>query len=379
MFLTFFKGRLLSNFGIGAKKIYFHIGISKTGTTTIQKYLNENTDFLESIGVRYICSGRSRGTESHQRLARIYKQGLDSAGVIQEIRQEIANSKCHSFIISSEMFEGLSDEGISRIKRDFCGFNLVLVVYLRYQDQAISSMYNEMVKKHACNVSFSDYVLTTPRKDLLFYGKMLDRWARFLGKKNIRVRVFDPSSFYRGDLIQDFLMAIERPHNNINTGIFTRKNEAVSSVAVDILANINRAMSYSVDHVRHYGLACSLAGILDRLIRDKFPELDKGANSFFVSKEEYEKFMSRYSDDNAMVSKHYLNGEPFCSKGFFQRQNVASSERKDILIALSETLGLKGDLRSMSTDDLVGLIADYWSVELKRLCDEEVTLQARDF
>lgn len=368
MVSSLFKSWLAPKTGTSRKTVYLHIGISKTGTTAIQKFLNGETENLAAAGVQYLRAGRNTGGESHHRLARIYKAGSCGRGVLENIRQEILGSDCHSFVVSSEMFEYLEARSISRLKRDFSGFRLVLVVYLRYQDQAMSSMYNELVKKHACDLSFSEHVSTTPRKDLLLYGKMLDKWSKALGKENIRARIFEKDRFYNGDLIQDFLNVIDVAGTAFESRSF-QKNEAVSSVVVQILSDINRSMSYSVDHAKHYGPACKLSGILTRLIKEQFPEIAGNTNSFFSSESEYNNFIEYYERDNAKISKKYLGGEPFRPSGFVKRAALAEVDKVKVLSALAKRLGLEVEQGVTTSQYYTSEIAGYWSSELQRLCE----------
>ncbi len=289
------------------------------------------------------------------------------SGEVSAIRNEIGNSDCHSFIISSEMFEYLTRSQIKQLKRDFEGFELILVVYLRYQDQALSSMYNELVKKHACTVSFSEHLRDTPRKGLLLYGDMLKSWERELGKKNIRVRIFDREKLTGGNVIKDMLTAIGINDLNVDTPGFAA-NQSVSSAAISVLRDINAQMDYSVDHAAHYGLACRLALILDKLVRSKFPELDHDTNNYFSTKNDYEELMEYYRRDNVRISRRYFFGGNFSLRNFSPAGEITEKSKRDILMALVERLEISAERVDKSATELTKLVAEYWSEELRRLC-----------
>jgi hypothetical protein len=42
--------------------LWLHIGMPKTGTTALQGYLHAQPGFLEDHGIRYMVTGRDRGT-----------------------------------------------------------------------------------------------------------------------------------------------------------------------------------------------------------------------------------------------------------------------------------------------------------------------------
>ncbi|SDZ78804.1 hypothetical protein [Microbulbifer marinus] len=349
------------------RNIYIHIGISKTGTTAIQKFFHKNSEMLASKGFHYVRGGRAEGGACHHHLARLYKSGNARREDVLALRDEMAQSDSHSFIISSEMFEYLGPSQIKQLKRDFEGYTLILVVYLRYQDQALSSMYNELVKKHACATSFSEHVRETPRKGLLLYGKMLKQWEKEFGRNNIRVRVYDRERLRGGNVIEDMCVTIGMDVRDINIPD-SSANPSISAAAIHLLRDINSHMDYSIDHAEHYGLACKLAFTLDKLIRNEFPCFDHNASSYFPSCGEYDELMEYYRRDNLRISRRYLSGEGFSEREFSSAKELTDGSKRDVLIALAEKLGIPRDCDKMEVAALTRLIAEFWSGELRRLC-----------
>lgn len=349
------------------KNIYIHIGISKTGTTAIQKFFHKNNDLLNSKGFHYIHSGRAAGGACHHHLARLYKSGAGRSQDILAIRDEMARSDSHSFIISSEMFEYLGRSQIRQLKRDFAGYTIILVVYLRYQDQALSSMYNELVKKHACATSFSEHVRETPRKGLLLYGKMLGLWEKELGRNNIRVRVFDRERLLGGNVVEDVCATVGMDIRDIKLPE-SAANTSISAAAICLLREINARMDFSIDHGAYYGLACRLAFILDELIREEFPELDQYVNSYFSSRAEYDELMAYYHRDNVRISRRYLAGEGFSVREFSPAEELADDSKREVLIALAKKLGIPEGYDGKDAAALARLVARFWSAELRKLC-----------
>ena len=350
------------------KTIYLHAGISKTGTTAIQKYFHANTNLLYTRGIHYLGSGRAERGESHHLLARMYKRGERSGRVVAEIRDEIAQSDCQVFVISSEMFEYLGPSQIRQFKRDFQPHEVVLVLYLRYQDQALSSMYNELVKKHACAVSFSRHLEETPRKGLLQYAKMLTPWERVLGRRSIRVRIFDRERLVGGNVVSDMLSVVG--YKSMPSDIpASAANKSISAIAIRVLALINSHLTYHVDHSANYGEACRLALRLDDLVREKFSQLEHDSNSYFTSEQEYKDFLNYYQADNALLSRRYLAGQTMVPGSYQPASALSDGEMENILRALAQDLGIVTRGSPMRCSELAKLIAVFWSEKLKANCE----------
>lgn len=356
------------------KTVYLHIGISKTGSTAIQKYLHKNSDSLKAVGVHYVASGRKGDGESHHQLARLYKNDIDATTEIASVISEIDRSDCQSFILSSELFEYLKLNQIRRLSRDLGSYRIVVVVYLRRQDEALFSMYKELVKKHACATSFSGYFDETQRKGLLLFSKMLSRWERVLGRENVRARVFSRKCLVGGSVIPDILDLVEIKGS---APPYPSKpaNPAISAVAVEILRDINANMHYVVDHASNYGLACKLANRLDALVREKFPYLDHDNSCLFSSASEREKVFGYYLRDNKRLSKRYfggggiLLGSDDSTTGF----GLPTDVRREILMGLAEDLKISKIAGSESSEELMILIAGFWSEKLRSICEGSVT------
>ncbi|MCK7597352.1 hypothetical protein M0G74_08715 [Microbulbifer sp. CAU 1566] len=351
------------------KTIYLHAGISKTGTTAIQKYFHVNAEHLRTQGIHYLSSGRAERGESHHLLARTYKRDDRADQLVAEIQEEIALSECQAFVISSEMFEYLGSRQIRQLKDDFHPHEVVLVLYLRYQDQALSSMYNELVKKHACSTTFSKHLEVTPRKALLQYSKMLKPWEQEFGVGNIRVRIFDRERLVGGNVVSDMLSVVgcESAPSDIPV---SAANKSVSAVAIRVLALINQHLDYQVDHSANYGEACRLALRLDGLVRREFPLLEHDCNSYFDSDQEYKDFLAFYRADNAVLSQRYLSGKSMVPGSYRPAEVLSDEQLVSILRELVDELGIPTQGASMATIELVKLIAVFWSEKLRNACEQ---------
>ena len=143
--------------------LVLHIGSGKTGTTSIQNFLHLNRERLAELGHLY---PKSPGAKRHLRLGLFVKPDSELDGTIVWSRQrfsdptafrrsfrrklfaEINDSGLSHVIMSDEALYGSSNEAIRGL-RTFTDQNakrLRLVLYLRRQDDHLSSRYQQVVK-----------------------------------------------------------------------------------------------------------------------------------------------------------------------------------------------------------------------------------------
>jgi hypothetical protein len=207
-----------------AARCFIHIGAPKTGSTLLQKVLFENREAIEHAGILYPdVSLRGYG---HHDLAFLISGGYPSWATGQprslhelgnDLRNVIAGRR-ESLLFSSEDFylcpnpehlkEFLSSAGA------FDGRKPSIIVYVRRQDDAHESWYNQTIKAQG----YTHDVETCIKEfhDLWDYQKQLDRWASVFGQDALVVRCFDPEEFVEGSLLADLLSVVGLKDVNVN-------------------------------------------------------------------------------------------------------------------------------------------------------------------
>ncbi len=207
------------------RHLILHIGLSKTGSSSIQRVLASQREALQQLGV---YMPHSPGWANHALLpASLVNDrralwgfhpatwdGLTPAGRLArfeaEWRAEMAALPdwATRFIITAEQVGGLlrQNDEVARLG-EVLGrhFGTVqVVVYLRRQDSHTASAYNQWLRGGVLR----DPGLpeggpeTQPELD---YGKLLDRFAAVFGQANICPRIFDRAELMGGDVVEDFL------------------------------------------------------------------------------------------------------------------------------------------------------------------------------
>tara|TARA_B100001093_G_scaffold510011_1_gene575076 strand:- start:1346 stop:2443 length:1098 start_codon:yes stop_codon:yes gene_type:complete len=192
------------------KNIYIHIGTGKTGTTAIQEFLSENTDFLNKNNIQYCKSGRTSGINhlaacrNHQRND---KNSIHQLGIkenLENIYSEINESNFKNFIISSENFPGLSNHEIDELVsyfKDLC--SIKVIVYFRRQDEFFESWYSQVVKTSKSPETPQVLLNKLIKNEILDYQKIISKWD--IEEVEMIVKVYEVSEFEENNVIYDFL------------------------------------------------------------------------------------------------------------------------------------------------------------------------------
>ena len=330
--------------------------MSKTGTTAVQSMLHQQGDLLREKGFIYPAFGRKNGTVScHHEFTRILKtstQKSDFTGLFREIEE----SGCDSAIISSELLEGLQKKHWEKLKKYLDDYDISVIVYLRRQDLAIISMYNELVKKHACTQPFHEYVSSTPRIGKLDYHKYLVALKTVFRGNSILVKAYDPKKLIGGDIKSDFLSSLGLSSLPVTTQ--ASKNTSLSSATAFVMSQINSATQFDVDHRQDYRLATRLSGVLDRHFSSN---LGGGDYSYFQSDEDRIKFLNRFSLSNKRVAEEFCDARVLFSDLSEPRQELPVFSDEDMHRYLDQGLAclmqrLPKDATIESKSRLIGAI-----------------------
>lgn len=128
------------------KKIILHVGLGKTGTTSLQRYLARNAKQLSDHGILYPETGRV--DDGHHNL---FPLGISvTHEILEKLSREVAESGKSSVLMSSENAY-YSVDSISHL-REALGLDLNIVLYIRPQIEAIFSTY---LQRQRINLPYS--------------------------------------------------------------------------------------------------------------------------------------------------------------------------------------------------------------------------------
>ena len=242
---------------------YIHIGLEKTGTTTLQEFAYQNSALLAEDNIYY---PESPGIRNHTNLpAYAYDQNLNDlaerknitnpndriyfrSAFEEKFKKEIApiRAKNMNLLVSSEHLSSrVGDETEIRklmtLFTDF-GYQPKIIIYLRRQDELVLSTYSTWVKCGATQpLSLGAY-----KKRRYDYLAQLKLWENTVGKKHIIVGIFDSQRLLNGDLIQDFCDKI-----NIDPSRYilptTQMNRSLSAKQLEFLKEFNASVPETIE------------------------------------------------------------------------------------------------------------------------------------
>lgn len=192
--------------------LVIHIGLHKTGSSTLQNHLLLNEQALSAAGFRYAEAGRATdsGGAAHHRLL-VPKQmfeGQQWRRVLRERRQHAGQT----LILSSETFAKLTREQVVQLADKVGVEDTRIIGYCRPLDTLLPSAYNQLTRYGLNHRDFDRYFAEAV--DSPFWARPLaifGRWASVFGWQRMRVRAVTPQQLPGGALVADFLDALGVP------------------------------------------------------------------------------------------------------------------------------------------------------------------------
>lgn len=264
-------------------KAVIHVGLPKTGSSSIQEFLSLNTEALRERGIRHAPYDPTKGSQYEFAVTALNAVdrpipdgpprailGLHSDGDRQRYAQaytdwlDAARPSWHEplFVGSSEHLQAWL-RGPKAIKAldDFlhARFSSVdYVLYLRSQTDLIVSNFSERVRRGDA-ISFEEHFENSLKRHDLF--DIVNLWESAAGPDRVTVRLLTPGALTGGDLITDFCAILGTTPDGLARA--RRMNSALSAEETDLRLRLNRWLPVRRrDGTRNplYGLALRLLG-----------------------------------------------------------------------------------------------------------------------
>jgi len=280
--------------------LFLHVPIHKTGSTALQQTLFCNEARLNTENITYLPDF----TMDFQHSCLAATAGDALRGLLKQMR---ARSGGRSIILSTEQLHFLDDhpvaDFIAALTEVFAGYDIKVVIYLRRQDEAFSSFYNQIVK----------FGTTTDNTGQAFsiYARFFD-YERYLSlvRANLRktdtmtVRIYDRNTLVGSDIVDDFLNAVGLMHCPID-----KLPHMINPSLEKNVLKLKRAMNFHLDDAP-IKLLQSLAGVLG----DVSCQINNGnPDTNVLSVLERDLIMSSYAESNRRMVDQYLGGISFNS------------------------------------------------------------------
>ena len=182
-------------------EIIVHIGQHKTGTSTIQKFLEINQRALRNYGVCYPCS--------HNKHVHFAKSLLEDSGHKERLNVLFrdADRKTKKMVLSAEAFSKLDIDEIRVLRKVLTRKNTVkIVVYLKRQDLSLESRYIEVMKAGRLYRNMNQFLRAENVRFQLNYYSFCKRWINVFGQENVDIRICERTQ--TPSLVKDFLSTV---------------------------------------------------------------------------------------------------------------------------------------------------------------------------
>ncbi|MBF7066669.1 hypothetical protein IY885_00050, partial [Campylobacter volucris] len=258
---------------------YIHIGLEKTGSTSIQDFLYINKDILQkynyffsqSIGIKNHWDLAFLGYSLSKRDSYILNNSLCSLQAIMKRKKNIFNKIKNEInvnyitIFSSELLQSRLS-----LKREIIklynflkkiGFiNIHIVCYIREVNEMLKSLFSEAIKwgeidDFKLEVEREEYELGYKKNLFHFHHicnhqQTLQWWGEVFGRENLIVRLFDKNEFYQGDLLKDFVHSIGLEWDS-EFIIPPKQNESLDLLGIELLKRVNNMLPLFFNNSRN--------------------------------------------------------------------------------------------------------------------------------
>ena len=224
--------------------LYLHIGMAKTGTTSIQRFLTRKQVLLDRTGFRYIREGRIGIVGGHHCLAWAVTAQDDNRVHCKQFSLDALSAELDAYkgkvaILSSEEFSLLSFKqlALDRLFEILSGYDIRVVVYVREQAEFFNSFYVELVSDLRSVPATADAVMAWASEERYNYSHWFEPWRKCSGG-NLVVRPFDPETLLGGSVVSDFVSTIGADHLLNASAHFQEQNTSLTNKQIAALKGI---------------------------------------------------------------------------------------------------------------------------------------------
>lgn len=276
------------------RKLILHIGIHKTGTSTLQKTFFSNLESLERYGWDLFCVDPRHNSDPRGNAnswVDFTGEGADFRATWNSDIYQQLGKQTNNLLISSEELAWVFDPADILAMRNHLSKifdDIKVVMYIRRQDKQLYSHFQQGFKyPHSSARKFYGYQLTPlpdyqPHFDhYLNYHKKYLVWSSVFGAENLIVKVYERKNLINHDIVDDFssILGMELTHITKEANATLSKEEIVFNHLQEIA---------SIKSVKNWYT-------LNLLFKDAIP--------FLPAKQQAEAILEHYAESNDDLNK----------------------------------------------------------------------------
>ena len=297
------------------KTLYLHIGTPKTGTSAIQRFLWDNTEYLAAHSFCYprfsYVYPRSRttnglfltskivddqGNRLYEEEKQRYKEGMQIVAKCFEAYDNVILSDENIWI---NTYEDKTDFWTKLLQTAEAGnYKVKIIVYLRRQDAYLDSWWNQKIK-HTGATDVYDLSRWDRRKGKYIatnYYEALEKISAVMGAENITVRRYDRDYFEGGSIVPDFMNFLGLEMSDMAESEKKEVNPRLSGNTTEIKRVLNSIPALSVKENRYFqNVLLSYSKVSEEIYPNVMGD-SKAAKAV----------LAKYKEGNRLVAEEYI-------------------------------------------------------------------------
>jgi hypothetical protein len=326
-------------------KITLHVGMGKTGTTSIQTFLEKNRQKLLDNKVFYTKNLDNIGIGGFSTDFADKIENLDE--VIVHLNQFLKKEGIEHFIWSLESLFTSKKETIKRIKNGLSYSSIEIIIFVRRQDHWFESAFYQWGWKHKTYtgtylIEFDEFFRT--KIQLGNYYNWIRNWDDLFGKENIKIQPLEKEQIPNG-LIDCFCSLAQLDTTKLDTEeIVEYQNMGhYFNQMIGIHNATNEEMIYNGRLIRMFEEVSKLS------VQNK-----KYADCQLISPQKRIEIIERFEKGNNEIAKHYLGRENGIL--FYEKPPAIDDEWKEYEpLDLNNSLPILIDLLLKQNNEIEGL------------------------
>ncbi|MGB1213127.1 MAG: hypothetical protein ACPG4X_07145 [Pikeienuella sp.] len=272
---------------IGAKRVWLHIGVPKSGTSALQRYLGDHADALRAQGLTYLAPKRKK---SGNDLAIALNRGRDSLRKLSDdLCHQIETCPTDQAILSSEMFYGIEPSVILEALPALRGRDVQVLVYLRRQDKYLESKYIQKSKNGRFKGDIWKYLRKFNGSGANFAAELAPWEAQDV---TLVPRICEPGRLHGGSTVSDMLGLAGLPAPDAAAVAAAHENASPSAIRLEMMQILGRVEGLDTKRIQR------------RLASDHPPA--PGSKARMFGKADRLAVLAEYADGNEVLRRRYF-------------------------------------------------------------------------
>lgn len=262
--------------------VFLHVGLYKTGTTTIQGALGATAEQLAAEGVLFPGGSRAQRLAAYDLLGQRVggEERGEAAGALRRLLDLVDAHDGRAVVVSEEELSLARPRHVRRLVRSLRGHRVFVVVGARDPARTVVSAWQQTIVNGGCT-SWRDFVASVrgepgapPSDGISFHWRhdllrVVDTWATAVPMEQIRLVTVPPRGAPGATLLDRFARAADLPETWRPPHRTTLRNVSLGAAELEAVRRLNGSLAGRLNATQHRfvieaGIRARLAGTTSR-------------------------------------------------------------------------------------------------------------------